>query len=1123
MFRNSLSRESLPAWVLLCVGIATSVFASQRVRHDIEADAAAAFAFACDQVAIKVRERLAAHELILRGGAALFAASEKVERRQWQAYVETVQAQRILPGVQGIGFSLLIPADRLAEHVAGMRAQGSPDYTVNPPGPRAVYSSIVYLEPWRDRNLRAIGYDMFSEPVRRAAMEKARDTGEAALSGKVRLVQETDTEVQPGTLMYVPVYRNGMPVETLEQRRAALLGWSYSPYRMKDLMSGILLDWEHAARRGIHLRIHDGSDTSTASLLFDSNEGKEHAERPSFGLRRLIDFHGSRWVLSFDHDSIASDIDYSQAWSVLAGGFAVSGLLFALLLSLIHTRRTATRIADDLTADLRQRELLLLESESRWRFAIDGAGDGLWDWNVAEGKVFFSSRWKEMLGHEDHEIGDGLDEWERRIHPDDKARTLGAVQAYFSGETPTYVCEHRVRCKDGSYKWVLDRGMVVSRDEAGKPLRMIGTHSDISAAKAMEALLMRHRAELQEAQRIAQVGSWTLDLATGKVAWSPELHRMLGLDPAEPPPSLDEHPRLFAAESWSRLEDALARARSDGTPYELRLETIRADGSNGWMLARGEAVRDAQGAVVVLRGIAYDITEREHARIRIEQLTNLYSALSECNEAVAHCTTQEGLFARICEVVVTKGRMKMAWIGLADEATGRVPPVQAFGDGTEYLDGIRISVDADDPHGRGPTGTAVRENHPVWLDDFLQNPSTAPWHDRAAPHGWKASAALPISRGGRPVGALTFYAGTHGWFDPETRALLEEMAANISFALDKFDAEATARAHQATLIESEQRFRSLVEQSIAGIYIIQDGKVAYANPRTAEILGYPDGDALLGRPPADFVAPRDRPALEQSHQKLLSGELSRSESLFSALRPDGSTVDVAVTRSMAAYRSRPAIIGLMQDLSDRKVAEDQIRRYAKQLEQTFIQTVGLATRLSEMRDPYTAGHEQRVAEIAVAIGREMGLDEDRLKGLRVGGHLHDVGKITVPTEILAKPGRLTPLEYALIQQHAQAGYDVLKEVSFPWPVAQIALQHHERVDGSGYPQGLAGDAILLEARITAVADVVESMASHRPYRSAVGIDAALAEIERGRGSAYDPVVADTCLRLFREMGFVIPD
>lgn len=175
----------------------------------------------------------------------------------------------------------------------------------------------------------------------------------------------------------------------------------------------------------------------------------------------------------------------------------------------------------------------------------------------------------------------------------------------------------------------------------------------------------------------------------------------------------------------------------------------------------------------------------------------------------------------------------------------------------------------------------------------------------------------------------------------------------------------------------------------------------------------------------------------------------------------------------------------------------------------------------EMRDPYTAGHQQRVADLAVALAREMQLTEEQVHGLHLAGVVHDLGKVSIPAEILAKPGKLTPVEYTLIQGHAQAGYEILKDIDFPWPVATIVRQHHERIDGSGYPQGLRGEDILLESRILAVADVVEAMGSHRPYRPTLGIDVALQEIERGRGAKYDPAVVDACLKLFREERYAL--
>jgi putative nucleotidyltransferase with HDIG domain len=173
----------------------------------------------------------------------------------------------------------------------------------------------------------------------------------------------------------------------------------------------------------------------------------------------------------------------------------------------------------------------------------------------------------------------------------------------------------------------------------------------------------------------------------------------------------------------------------------------------------------------------------------------------------------------------------------------------------------------------------------------------------------------------------------------------------------------------------------------------------------------------------------------------------------------------------------------------------------------------------EMKDPYTAGHQLRSADLACAIATEMGLPQDKIEGLRMAGSIHDIGKLSIPSEILSKPTKLTNTEFSLIKEHAQNGYEMMKDVETPWPLAQIVYQHHERMNGSGYPRNLKGDEILLEARIMAVADVVEAMASHRPYRAALGIEIALEEIEKNKGTFYDDNVADACLRLFREKGY----
>ncbi len=223
---------------------------------------------------------------------------------------------------------------------------------------------------------------------------------------------------------------------------------------------------------------------------------------------------------------------------------------------------------------------------------------------------------------------------------------------------------------------------------------------------------------------------------------------------------------------------------------------------------------------------------------------------------------------------------------------------------------------------------------------------------------------------------------------------------------------------------------------------------------------------------------------------------------------------------LARVRTHLELYSLQNHLEEMVEARTRsLQESENRLQKNLLETVSAVAAMVELRDPYTAGHQKRVEYIADAIAHELKLPQFQIEGIDLAAVVHDVGKIQVPSEILSKPGQLTSIEFSLIKQHSETGYDILKEIDFPWPIANIVRQHHERFDGSGYPNGLSGDDILLEARILAVADVIEAMASHRPYRPGLGIERALDEIETNRGKLYDPQIADAALTLFRDKGF----
>lgn len=323
----------------------------------------------------------------------------------------------------------------------------------------------------------------------------------------------------------------------------------------------------------------------------------------------------------------------------------------------------------------------------------------------------------------------------------------------------------------------------------------------------------------------------------------------------------------------------------------------------------------------------------------------------------------------------------------------------------------------------------------------------------------------------------------------------------------------------------EASFLAAAIKEVGGIVVVSDvsGRIVFVNSGLMDTLLLQPAK-IITKKISKFIREDDRPRFDDAFAAVLKTGLLHRVELSWVTKYDTQRLfdcSIDVVRNPQGKVSNVVLTGI--DITERKRAQAQLFENALQFRSLFISTIHVLSGVIDKRDPYTAGHQLRVAMLASAIGTEMGLDPDRVEGLYLGSLIHDIGKISVPSDILSRPGRLNEMEYGLIQYHPAVGYDIVAELALPWPIKDMIIQHHERLDGSGYPNHCKGDEIILESRIVAVSDVVEAISSHRPYRAALGIDAGLSEIKRGSGVHYDKNVVKACLKLFKEKRFDWPN
>lgn len=374
--------------------------------------------------------------------------------------------------------------------------------------------------------------------------------------------------------------------------------------------------------------------------------------------------------------------------------------------------------------------------------------------------------------------------------------------------------------------------------------------------------------------------------------------------------------------------------------------------------------------------------------------------------------------------------------------------------------------------------------------------------------------------------------GTIVWIEISFRPYFDYSARIVGFSGIARDITKRKKAED-LLRSSESRYRLIADNATDIIWTADmDLRVTYISP-AIRAFGYTT-DEIIGKPITEFTTPESqKSALEiftEDYDRVIRNINTENKRgirsfTYKQYRKDGSQVWAeARTSFLRDDVNMPiGILGVTRDISERKKAEEEINQSFSKLRQSLNGTVQAMSHAVEVRDPYTAGHQRRVTDLARSIAIEMGINKEKIEGIRIAGIIHDLGKISVPASILSKPGKLIDHEFSLIQIHPQVGYDILKNIDFPWPVADIVHQHHERIDGSGYPLGLVRDDILIQSKILSVADVVEAMASHRPYRASLGIEQALGEITKNKGTLYEPDVVEACLNLFSEKRYQLKE
>jgi len=701
------------------------------------------------------------------------------------------------------------------------------------------------------------------------------------------------------------------------------------------------------------------------------------------------------------------------------------------------------------------------ESEEKYQTIIENIQEGYFELDLAGNFTFFNDSTCLQHGYSKEELM-GMNY--REYTDEETAKKLfQAFNKVYTTGIASHIFEYKIIRRDGTRRQV-EAFASLKKDSSGKPTGFRGTTRDATERTQMEESLRRSEEKYRSILEDMRESYFEVDLAGNFTFFNDSFCRILKYTPEEMMGM--NYRQYFDEETAKKIFQVFNKVYKTGEPAEVSdWQMIRKDGIKIYVEESMTLIKDSSGKLTGFRGMVRDVTDRKQAEDNLRQSEEKHRTILE--------NIAEGYYE----------------VDLAGNFTFfNEPMCRILGYSKEEMMGMNNRQYTDKNFSKKlfetfnkvyKTGKTSKEfNWQIVRKDGVNRYI-------------EASISLLKDSFGKPVG----FRGIVG--DITERKETEEK-----------------------LRDEELRFRALAEQSSDIILLVnKEGFITYEN-QAVSILGVNPEDRI-GVKALELVHPDDVKLVTDSFLGLFSNANTPfKKGEIRLCHKDGSWYKFeAIGSSLVRNNIVESVIVNLRDITERKMAEEKLQKTLENLRKSYGITIQVLVAAVEMRDPYTAGHQSRSADIARFIAQELGLPHDKIDGIRMAGSIHDIGKLSVPSEILSRPTKLTHIEFSMIKEHAQIGYEMLKDVESPWPLAEIVYQHHERMDGSGYPRNLKGDEIIIEARIMAVSDVVEAMSSHRPYRASLGIEAALEEIEKNKGILYDKDVVNACLRLFREKGY----